>query len=70
MSFQETETNNTLATANVVSEIGSSFSAQLQNNIDADYFKLVLDKGGVVSLAFTHPNGVGTTGSWCPRGVA
>lgn len=57
MAFQETETNNTLATANVVSEIGSSFSAQLQANGDTDYFKLVLDKGGWSPLPLPIPTG-------------
>ncbi|MBP9060339.1 MAG: pre-peptidase C-terminal domain-containing protein [Rhodoferax sp.] len=61
MAFQEIEQNGTLLTANLVA-INSTFQGSMGANGDLDYFKIQLSAGGLLTMNFTHPNGVGTTG--------
>jgi hypothetical protein len=53
--------NNTTATA-IAAGLDSPIVGSLTSN-DADVFKLKATAGGVVTLDFTHPNGVGTSGN-------
>ncbi|MBK7000261.1 MAG: DUF4214 domain-containing protein [Rhodoferax sp.] len=61
MSVQEVEPNNTLPTANL-SVIEQVIQGQINANRDIDYFKIRIDKGGKLTLDFTHPIGTGTSG--------
>ncbi|WP_224367428.1 hypothetical protein [Hyalangium versicolor] len=53
--INETESNNTLATANVISTAGTTVNATIASSSDADYFKVTLPAGKTLTATMT-PN--------------
>jgi serralysin len=61
MAFLEVESNNTQQTANSVA-VNTTFQGSMGANGDLDFFKIAVIAGGRLTLDFTHPNGVGSSG--------